>query len=536
MHWFKKAIFCAAAGVVSVTAGAQESAKQSNAVRLGAPTRLNEPAPFAASMPASPAFQQVGAEFPPPPRVIRASLSTEDDPRHQFLPREIPPANEPKPFAPMAAPRKFERIGAPTQEADPKPNTSETTKAAAISAPGQPSGVIPARVLSETIIIVDEKGNPIADPVYTSTTRIYASGEWLLWWTRGFQLPPLVTTASPLDPERTRGALGFGTTSLLFGNNTTSAGPTSGGRFTLGYNLDPCGLCAIEGTFFFLGSKHDNATFTNPVLARPFFNLNEGHQDRELTASPGTNPGDFVSATGAIHVNTTSSFLGAEANVRTLCWCDCNWYVTGLAGFRYLNLNESLTITEKILVQKDVPAVPPNVPIFAGDQITVFDSFATRNNFYGGQVGLSGQWQTGRWSVMGSAKIAVGATVQTVDIDGGQLIVSKNGNRQSFVGGLYALNSNIGSHTQTRMSYVPEVGIKLGYDLTNNIRIFAGYDFLYWSSVLRPGYQIDQGLDVNRVPNSGGPFPPINQVRPTVPFQTSAFWAQGINAGILIRY
>ena len=71
----------------------------------------------------------------------------------------------------------------------------------------------------------------------------------------GFSLPPLVTTASPTDPERTRGALGFGTTQLLFGNGLTSQGPSSAHRFTLGYNLDPCGLCAIEGTFFFLGAR-----------------------------------------------------------------------------------------------------------------------------------------------------------------------------------------------------------------------------------------------------------------------------------------
>jgi len=38
------------------------------------------------------------------------------------------------------------------------------------------------------------------------------------------------------------------------------------------------------------------------------------------------------------------------------------------------------------------------------------------------------------------------------------------------------------------------------------------------------------------VPNSGGPFPPASQVRPRVPFQTSSFWAQGVNAGVLIRY
>ena len=135
----------------------------------------------------------------------------------------------------------------------------------------------------------------------------------------------------------------------------------------------------------------------------------------------------------------------------------------------------------------------------------------------------------------GFVKLAIGATVQSVDIDGGQQIDSK-GTVRTFTGGLYALPSNIGHHTQTRMSFVPELGVKLGYNLNDNVRLFVGYDFLYWSSVMRPGDQIDQTLDLNQVPNSGGPFAPVNQLRPRVPFQTSSFWAQGASAGIMIRY
>jgi len=80
------------------------------------------------------------------------------------------------------------------------------------------------------------------------------------------------------------------------------------------------------------------------------------------------------------------------------------------------------------------------------------------------------------------------------------------------------------------------VGLKVGYDLNDNVRIFAGYDFLYWSSVVRPGDQIDQTLDANRVPNAGGPFPAVNEVRPRVPFTTSSYWAHGFTGGLEFRY
>jgi len=531
MHWLKKAILCAAASVVSVSASAQEPA-----VRLGAPI------PLSASR----------VEIPPPPRVIRAAGPImDDDERRLFLPREVPAVDESKLLWPIAPTKKFERITQPLPGADEKSKprdpakpdkterldkadkTTRTDKEVIVASSPLPSSMF---VSKETIIIVDEKGNPIPDYNVGGPNRFYASGEWLLWWTRGFHLPPLVTTASPFDPERTRGALGSGSTQLLFGDNTTSTGPTSGARFTLGYNLDPCGLCAIEGSFFFLTRKNNDASFSNDVLARPFFNLNEGHEDRELTTSPALLPGDVFKAAGTIHVDTSSRFLGAEANVRKLWCCSDNCLVTALVGFRYLHLNESLNINENFVVMKDIPNVPPSVPIFAGDQISVFDSFSTHNNFYGGQIGATAEWQLGRWTVMSTAKIALGATVQSVDIDGGQQILSKNGNVQNFTGGLLAVSSNIGHHTQSRLAFVPELGVKVGYNVRENIRVFVGYDFLFWSSVLRPGDQIDRVLDLNLVPNSGGPFPTASQVRPVVPFQTSSFWAQGVNAGIMIRY
>ncbi len=83
---------------------------------------------------------------------------------------------------------------------------------------------------------------------------------------------------------------------------------------------------------------------------------------------------------------------------------------------------------------------------------------------------------------------------------------------------------------------MPQLDLKLGYQVTNNIRVFVGYDFLYWSSVIRPGDQIDQTLDLNKVPNSGAPFAASTQVRPIVPFRTSGYWATGVNMGVEFRY
>jgi hypothetical protein len=365
--------------------------------------------------------------------------------------------------------------------------------------------------------------------------RWYGGAEWLYWWTPGFHLPPLVTTGPATAPFDNRGALGVPGTQVIFGDSNTPTQPRSGGRFTLGHAIGCDGL-GIDGTFFFLGSTNttflaDSSQF--PFLARPFFNVNTGLQDREVVTNPQVLASDPVRASGNIQVQTSSQLLGAELNLRKLLWCCDDCRITGLVGFRYLNLSESLGITESSLLQNRVLA--GNIVLNPGDQITVFDGFQTRNNFYGGQFGLQAQKQFGRWSLDGFGKIAFGTTVQTVNVNGSQAIIPLHGAEQDFVGGLYAAGSNIGSQTQRRFAVVPEIGIKIGYNITENIRLFVGYDFLCWSSVVRPGDQIDPNLNVNFVPNSGG-GPVSNQVRPLVPFRTTNYWAQGVTAGVEIRY
>ncbi len=400
----------------------------------------------------------------------------------------------------------------------------------------------PTKVLQERIDVIEE-GDPYSwseRPRWFSgraiggNQQIYATAEWLQWTTRGMNTPPLVTTASPTDPEGTRAALGFGSTRIRFGPGNVLGGLNPGARFTVGYNFDPCGLCAIEGSFFFLGRKKDHAYFdsnTNPVIGRPFFNINTGVQDRELTTSPGTQPGDVFSGAGTLKIDMSTSLLGAEVNHRRLIWCGHGFQVTGLVGFRYLDLSDHLGIREDVAVLRAIPGVA-----FANDQILVFDRFDTQNRFFGGQIGAQAEWRNGRWVFEGKAKFAIGSTFQSVNIDGGQRIASANGNVQNFRGGLYALPSNIGHHSQSRFGFAPEFGMKVGFQVTDSMRVFAGYDLLYWSSVLRAGDQIDQALDANQVPNSGAPFPAATQRRPIVPYRATSYFAHGLIAGVDFRY
>ncbi len=379
---------------------------------------------------------------------------------------------------------------------------------------GLPTGALP-----------EEVDALIRRPVNPLRPRLYVGGEYLLWWIQGQATPVLATTSAPSD----FGVLGAPSTQVLFGGNQINGNsPFSGGRFTVGYWLGCDQKTAVEFTGFFLGPRSANFTTNssmNPVIGRPFEEANNGQETAQLTALPGV-------ASGMLTINAPTFLYGFEGNLRCLLCCGCNYRITALAGFRNINLDESLTITEN--VQGLATAPPP----FTNEMITVQDSFSTQNHFYGGQIGADALWYWGRFSVDVRGKVALGDTVQLLDINGSQRFVSPAGLVQNFTGGLLALPSNIGHFSHNAFSVVPEIGVNVGYQILPCLRGFIGYNFLYWSNVIRPGTSIQRTLDVTQIPNFPlNPEPAPVPGRPPVPvFHEVGFWAQGVTFGLQFVY
>src|SRR5262249_15009375 len=109
-------------------------------------------------------------------------------------------------------------------------------------------------------------------------------------------------------------------------------------------------------------------------------------------------------------------------------------------------------------------------------------------------------------------------------------------------GGLLALSSNSGHFERNRFAVVPEAGITVGYQVTDHLKLFAGYNFLFMSNVVRPGDQIDPVLNPHLIPNfiktspgaAGGNNFPFR--RPAFQFHETSFWAQGVTAGLEVKY
>src|SRR5262249_59032381 len=75
-------------------------------------------------------------------------------------------------------------------------------------------------------------------------------------------------------------------------------------------------------------------------------------------------------------------------------------------------------------------------------------------------------------------------------------------------GGLLDLGSNNGLRSRNRLTYVQEVGLNVGYQISRHLSAGVGYTFLYWDDVARPGGQLSRNLNPQLIPSShqfGGP-------------------------------
>jgi long-subunit fatty acid transport protein len=103
-------------------------------------------------------------------------------------------------------------------------------------------------------------------------------------------------------------------------------------------------------------------------------------------------------------------------------------------------------------------------------------------------------------------------------------------------GGLLSGPSNQGVYERTRVSVVPEINLKLAYDVNPNIRLSLGYDALYMQHVVRTAQQTSFTNTVTQVEVAGTGGTTIGLQQPVVVLKDLDVWVQGINFGLELRY
>lgn len=383
---------------------------------------------------------------------------------------------------------------------------------------------------------VDAPEPPHCPPKEPHHDCFWLRASYLLWTIKDAPIAAPVATTGPITPPPVPpGIFGAPGTTVAIGNSPVDFSPLDGARVTAGMWFDPKNpCCGIELDGFLLERGKVPMGSSASPLSIPFINAANGQESATPVAFPG-----FL--TGSIVASSTSRLWGTEANLVTVLCRGNLGCLSLLSGFRYLRLNEDLNLLDQtedltgfFLFFNGAPVVIP------GAIASIRDTFETRNQFYGGQIGARYEYHIGWFYVDVDAKTALGLSRETSQLSGVSNLTlpagAVFGGPLALPGGFFARGDNSGLFRRNEFGDVTELQAHVGVDICHSVSAFAGYNFLFWSRVARPGDQINRAVDLTQVPTdpafTGGLLlaPPATSVR------SSTFWAQGVSLGVEVRY
>lgn len=174
----------------------------------------------------------------------------------------------------------------------------------------------------------------------------------------------------------------------------------------------------------------------------------------------------------------------------------------------------------------------PSDPAPMASELSYYDSLGVHNQFFAPQVGLSAGTTYGSFFFEAAGKVGLGLVHADAKADGATTQQTATG-MATQAGGVLVPPAGF-TATADRFTVLPELSLTGGYQLATWCRVSVGYDLLYASQVVRVGSLVG-AVDDRQVPQ----LPTYNaavqgSVAPRL--QGSAFWAQGLTAGLEFRY
>ncbi|HEY2415043.1 MAG TPA: BBP7 family outer membrane beta-barrel protein [Pirellulaceae bacterium] len=335
----------------------------------------------------------------------------------------------------------------------------------------------------------------------------YFGMDMMGWATKGVHVPALVTTGTAASG----GFLGFNGTSVLFGDETLHKDMRPGGQLRIGWWFDPNQYSGIEWHYFELDGQniHFNTTSqaNNGILALPYFDTSVNGERGYPLGFPG-----FFTGSGNITSNMQLTSTGIL--YRKLFWASPTSRIDYLAGYRHVHLYDNLRIGDTV------------TDVNSGLVTTRVDTFRAINQFDGADLGIKSWWSpTGTLALTGTAKAAIGASNNTVLINGTHKFTAL----PTAPGGVFALPSNSGMHSQQQFGFVYEVNGGIEWTFACQWKFNLGYTWFYWNQVARAPAQLNRNIDEPQIFGNGGG-------NPTFTMHTTSFWAQGINGGFTYQF
>jgi hypothetical protein len=341
----------------------------------------------------------------------------------------------------------------------------------------------------------------------------WVRGEFLVYAATKQNAPPLATSGSSASQL----PLGGGG-AVLFDGDSLPHSPFPGGKASVGFWFPNQSAWGFDVTGMFLSQRQTNFNATSSgalFLGQPYFEVGPP------PAPTGTEQAGIVAgggAPGSISINAETRAWGFDPEIRRKLVEGSTFWLDGLVGYRYFRLQDDITMSSS--------------SNFAGTSFFTQDHFGTRNEFNGFQLGIDGEWKfRPRWSIGTTIKVAVGDLYEQVHVSG-TTTTSMGGQVQQFGNGFYAQPTNSGNFSKHQFSVLPEFGARLNFDVTDHLRIYAGYSGIFLNNVVRAGDQIDRNINGNQL--IGAPL--VGVPAPTVLFKRADFWAQGVSAGLEYHY
>ena len=431
------------------------------------------------------------------------------------------------------------RLGAATSFAQTPAAPPADAKAGPVSLPAlEPTPLPTARAL------------PACPPAPASgDPQFWASADYLLWWVKKAPLPPVVTTGA-FDPDNfvpgvtpSPGAIGTADTTVLRGGRGIDLGTFSGLQIRSGYWFDPERTVGVEAGAFLLERRSASYSATSdangvPLIKVPFFDTSSGQEVGANVSFANDSGNQFGGLAGSVSVVTTLRFWGADAAAAFNVYDNQILRLDALVGLRYLDLDESVRIYQT--------ASPIGQPLFGGflgndvpvgAAFTSLDNFHTRNQFYGGTVGGRAYLQVfDSLGVSLLGRVGLGVTEQRSAVGGLSTLVMPGVPTMTAQGGTLALPSNSGIRRGSDFAVVPEVNLNVHYQVTSYLTATVGYSYLYWSSVVRPGDQIDHNVDSRQIATGQNYVPGVVATSPAPLLKRTDFWANGVNFGLAFQF
>jgi hypothetical protein len=421
--------------------------------------------------------------------------------------------------------------------------------------------------------------------------RVWFGADYLLWRIGGQPVPGQLVYNQPLGtiviPQLIQSAGSPPTSTVInqtlpiflatnTGTSVVNFKDLPGMRLSGGFWFDQEQCLGVDASFFWLWRKTEE--FSNIPVGSPTNTPNSllvstGFTDIIAIPGSGTATGLTVpipinitaNINGALQGSVSSQLWGTDFNLTSRsCYFGCAT-IDCLAGFKFLDLNETLSATDALSInglqstQGTITTTPPGTTIttppstastFSG---VINDNIRTKDEFYGAQVGANYDICLGGGVfVNGFIKLGLGDMHEIIDqagftvASGTTTVFSPPGQTVTTVttafgpttipGGSLVGPADNGLHrTFDRICFLPDGHINLGYQPCHWLRAYVGYDVMYISSLVRPGNTVAFTQTTGTV-TIGGSSASTAISAPTFQIHDTDLWVQGINFGLELRW